>query len=170
MRTRVASIITAPLRLVRWLLRSPGKLARLRGKARIAAFAGIALLVVVAVLVLRPRGDSEKEVRETLDRFAQATRDKDYQELCDEILARDLVDRVRRAGLPCEVALKFGFEKRQNPRLEVLGVQVNGDRASARVRTSAVAEVPSTDVVELVDEDGWRVASLSSGLAGSTDP
>ena len=44
----------------------------------------------------------------------------------------------------------------------MLGVEVNGDQALARVRTTAGGELTSTDLVRLIKEDGgWRVASLS---------
>jgi len=114
------------------------------------------------VLVLKPGPNDSEAVSETLDTYAAATRDKDYQTICDDLYAEDLVDRVRAAGLPCEVALRTGLEDRQNPRLEVLGVEVNGDQALARVRSTAGGEVPSTDLVRLVKEDAeWRVAPLS---------
>ena len=101
-------------------------------------------------------------IKSTMDRYANATRDKDYQTVCNDLYAKDLVDRVRAAGLPCEVALRTGLEDRQNPRLQVLAVEVNGDQALARVRSTAVGEPTSTDLVRLIKEDGgWRVASLS---------
>jgi hypothetical protein len=164
----IVSIVTAPVRLVGRLLRSAGgplrKLTGLRGKARIAAFAGLALLVVAAVLVLRPQPNSEEEVRETLDRFAQASRDKDYQTLCDDLLADELVDRIRSAGLPCEVALRTGLEDRRNPTLTVVAVEVNGDEATARVRGSAAGEVPATTTYRLTREDGdWKIATPPGG-------
>lgn len=170
---KVLSALAKPFRLMgRALLRLPqrlrflgkpfARLGQLRGKARVAAFALIAIVVVGAVLVLKPAPDDSEQVSETLDRYAEATRDKDYQTICDDLYAEDLVERVRAAGLPCEVALRTGLEDRQNPRLEVLGVEVNGDQALARVRSTAGGEVPSTDLVRLVKEDGeWRVASLS---------
>lgn len=158
----VGTLLSRLLRSLRFLGKPFARLGRLRGKARIVAFAVIALVVVGAVLVLRPGPDDREQVSETLERYAEATRDKDYQTICDELYADDLVDRVRAAGLPCEVALRTGLEDRQNPRLEVLGVEVNDDQALARVRSTAGGEVPSTDLVRLVKEDGdWRVASLS---------
>ena len=159
------------LRPLRFLGRPFAKLAALRGRARIIAFAVIAVIVVGAVLVLKPGPDDSEAVAETLDNYAAATRDKDYQTICDDLYAEDLVERVRAAGLPCEVALRTGLEDRQNPRLEVLGVEVNGDQALARVRSTAGGEVPSTDVVRLVKEDGeWRVASLSEPGATLQSP
>ena len=139
-----------------------GRLAALSPKARIVALVLLAVVVVVVVLALRPGPNEEKEVRATLDRYAQATRQKDYQTLCDDLYASDLVQRIRSAGLPCEVALRTGLEDRQNPQLTVLGVEVSGDQALARARTTAVGEVASVDTIKLVKQDGgWRVASLS---------
>ena len=107
--------------------------------------------------------DGGAAVTDTLENYAAATRDKDYQTICDDIYASELVQRVRAAGLPCAVALRTGLEDRENPRLEVLGVEVNGGQALARVRVTADGELPSTEVVRLAMEDGnWRVASLSA--------
>ncbi len=158
----IGRLLVRVLRSVRLLGRPFARLGRLRGRARIIAFAILAVVVVGAVLLLKPGPNDNEAVADTLDDYAAATRDKDYQTICDDLYATDLVDRVRAAGLPCEVALRTGLEDRQNPRLEVLGVEVNGDQALARVRSTAGGEVPSTDLVRLVKEDGdWRVASLS---------
>ena len=170
---KVVSVVGKPFRFVgRFLLRllrslrflgKPfARLGRLRGRPRIIAYAVLAVVVVGAVLVLKPGPNDTDAVGETLDNYAAATRDKDYQTICDDLYAEDLVERVREAGLPCEVALRTGLEDRQNPRLEVLGVEVNGDQALARVRSTAGGEPTSTDLVRLVKEDGgWRIASLS---------
>jgi hypothetical protein len=173
MRSKVVSIITAPFRLLGRLARSAGgplrRLGGLRGRARIAAIAALVLLIVAAVLVLRPGPNSEKQVRATLDRYAKASRDKDYQTLCDDLLADDLVERIRSAGLPCEVALRTGLQDRRNPTLTVLGVEVNGDQALARVNGSAAGEVPATSTYRLVREDGdWKIATPPGGAEGGS--
>ena len=179
---KVVSVLTAPFRaigrLLRGLIRRRGalgkpfvKLAGLRGRTRIVVYGLLGIVIVLAVLILKPGPDDDEQVRETLDRYAVATRDKDYQTICDELYARDLVDRVRAAGLPCEVALRTGLEDRQNPRLEVQGVEVSGDQALARVRSTAAGEVPSVDTVRLIKEDGdWRVASLTEPGASLATP
>ena len=170
MRNRVVSIIVRPVLfvrrlvalLVRLLRTAFARLAGLRGRQRIVALGVLAVVLVVLVLSLRPGPDSDKEVRQTLDRYAQATRDKDYQTLCDDLYASELIDRIRNAGLPCEVALRTGLQERRNPQLVVLGVEVNGDQALARTRTTAVGEPPSVDTIRMVRQGGhWRVASLS---------
>jgi hypothetical protein len=143
------------------------KLAKLRGKQRIAAFVALGVLLLAVVLALRPGPNEDERVRATLDRYAAASRDKDYQTLCDSLLASDLVDRIRSAGLPCEVALRTGLENRKNPTLTVLGVEVSGDQALAKVRGSAAGEVPAVASYRLVREDDqWRIAS-SPGAPGA---
>ncbi len=176
---KALSVVTAPFRFLYRLLRrllglvvkAVGGVAKLRGKALAAALVAILAVLAVAVIFLKPGPDGAEQVRETLDRYAEATRDKDYQRLCDELYAKDLVERIRSAGLPCEVALRTGLEDRVNPRLDVLAVEVTGDQAAARVRSTAVGEVASTDTVRLVNEgDGWRVSSLIEPGASAPIP
>jgi hypothetical protein len=179
MRKRVVSIITLPVRLLRrlagplvrllrtafaklaGLLRSAfAKLAGLRGWQRIVAVGALAVVIVVLVLSLRPGPNSDEEVRQTLDRYAQASRAKDYQTLCDDLLSSEIVDRLRSVGLPCEVALRTGLENTKNPTLTVIGVEVNGNQALARVRGVAVGQAPGTSTYRLVREGGgWRIAT-----------
>ena len=179
MRKRVVSIITLPVRLLRrlagplvrllrtafaklaGLLRTAfAKLAGLRGWQRIVAVGALAVVIVVLVLSLRPGPNSDKEVRQTLDRYAQASRAKDYQTLCDDLLSSEIVDRLRSVGLPCEVALRTGLQNTKNPTLTVIGVEVNGNQALARVRGVAVGQPPGTSTYRLVREGGgWRIAT-----------
>ncbi len=148
------------------------KVTGLKGKPRIAALVIVGVVVVVAVLALRPGPNEEKDVRAALEGYGKASAEKDYQRLCDDLLSSALVEQIRNAGLPCEVALRTGLEDRRSPTLTVLGVEVSGDQALARARTAAIGEVPSVDTIKLVKEDGgWRIASLSepgSQLSGST--
>jgi hypothetical protein len=123
------------------------------------------ILALVAALALAPgcAGDDEEEVRDALERYATAVAGKDYQTICDDIFAPELVEQVRRVNLPCEVALRTGFEEVERPRIRVLSVKIDGDTAEARVRSTAANQEPSEDVVRLVKVDGdWRVASLAS--------
>ncbi len=113
------------------------------------------------------RAPSEEEaVRTTLTAFAEATAKKDYQRLCDEIFARELLRGISEIGLPCEVAMRNSLDEVDNPRLTVGRVQVQGKRASAEVRTAADGQQPSRDTVRLVKAGGkWRVSSLADAPA-----
>lgn len=130
-------------------------------------------LVLAAALALASAGCGRSEpideVRETLEGFAAATADRDVQAICDRYLSRSLVEQVRRAGLPCEAALRPGIAAAREPSLKIHTIVLDGDRASARVRTSASNQPPSEDTIALVRERGeWRIASLAT--PGPTPP
>jgi hypothetical protein len=140
-------------------LRGPfAKLTKLRGRARLVAYGLLALLVVILALQLRGGRDDDKLVRAALVRYEKASREKDYQTLCDELFASSYVRQTASSGLPCEVALRTALQNVRNPTLQVLSVEVNGDRALARVRGSAAGQVPGEDNYTLVREnDAWRI-------------
>ena len=77
--------------------------------------------------------DSE-QVHDVVEAFGAATKAKDYQRLCDDLLAPKLVDEVERVGLPCEVALRQGLGEVRSPELTIGRIEVKGDRATADVR------------------------------------
>jgi len=106
---------------------------------------------------------TQEQVRTTLDEFARAMTAKDYQSLCDKVLAPKLIEKLQQVGLPCEIAMQRAFQDVQNPRLTIGKVAVAKDEksATAEVRTSASGQSPSQDTVELVPvKDGWRVSTL----------
>jgi hypothetical protein len=104
--------------------------------------------------------DAER-VRSAVEAFGNASAAKDYQRLCDDLLAPRLVEEVESAGLPCEVALKQGLGDVSSPRLTIGAIHVDGDKATADVRSSAQGQKPSRDTLQLVRvNDSWRIASL----------
>ena len=123
--------------------------------------------IVALVAVLSGCGENEptdeEQVRTTLTAFSRATAAKDYQALCDKLLAPSLISDLKKIGLPCEIALQQGLGDVRQPRLIVGQVTVRGKNAVAEVRTTAEGEPPSKDTVELErTEAGWRIASLST--------
>ena len=125
-------------------------------------------VALLAALALAGCGDSgpsdEQQIRATLDRFAEATAAQDYPALCQRILAPKLVDTLEQIGLPCEAALRRGFEGVKQPQISVGEVTVDGDSAKAQVRSSAEGQQPSQDTVELTKVNGqWRISSLAAG-------
>jgi predicted small lipoprotein YifL len=124
-------------------------------------------VIALALLLLAGCGDQgpppEDQVRSTVAAFGRATAAKDYAALCDRILAPSLVEDVESVGLPCEAALRRGLGRVKDPRLSIGRISVQGERASAEVRTSASGEKPSRDTLRLVKVDGaWKIASLGS--------
>jgi len=124
----------------------------------------IALAAALALAGCGEQAPSEEEkVRETLTAFGRATAAKDYQTLCDRLLAPDLVKEVKQIGLPCEIALQQGLGEVREPRLLIGAVTVRGASANAEVRSSAAGQAPSRDTISLVKTDaGWRIASLAT--------
>jgi hypothetical protein len=115
----------------------------------------------------------EAQVRAVVERFAQATANKDYQTICDALLASTLVRNVERLGLPCEVALQRGLGEVRAPRLEIRQIVVRGNRALVSVHSTAAGQAPSDDALELVTEDeDWKIASLATpaGTGTTTSP
>jgi hypothetical protein len=124
-------------------------------------------VALVAALALAGCGDSgpteEEQVRSTLNAFSRATAAKDYQALCDRLLAPSLIADLKKIGLPCEIALQQGLAEVKEPRLIIGDINVDGKKATAQVRTSAQGQAPSSDTVELERTDeGWRIASLAT--------
>jgi hypothetical protein len=154
---RVGRVLTSPVR----------KIAGLKGKVRLVVWGVLAVIVIVVALQLRGGRDDEQLVRDALARFEQASADKDYQTLCDELFASSYVRQTASSGLPCEVALQSStLDTVRNPQLEVLSVEVNGDRAAARVRGTATGEVPGESVYTLVrEDDSWRILPPRPGAA-----
>ena len=125
------------------------------------------LAPAIVLLVLAGCGEGgptpEEQVRSAVTEFGRATAAKDYQALCDRLLAPSLVEEVEAIGLPCEVALRQGLGRVREPRLTIGRIDVREDRASAEVRTSAAGEEPSRDTLELVNVDGtWKISSLGT--------
>lgn len=121
------------------------------------------LAALALVLVSCGGGPSdEDQVRATVRQFAIATAHKDYQRLCDDLLAPALVEKVKQAGLPCEVALEQGLSNVRSPQLTLGAVAVKGDTATADIRTTAAGQQPSRDTLKLQRVRGkWKIASLA---------
>jgi hypothetical protein len=124
-------------------------------------------MLVLLPLLVAACGDQgptpEEQVRSTVAEFGRATAAKDYQALCDDLLSPTLIDDVESVGLPCEVALREGLSGVREPRLTIGRIQLDGERATAEVSTTAAGQEPSRDTLRLENVEGaWKIASLGS--------
>ena len=122
------------------------------------------LALVACALVGAGAGCGESDadqVRGTVLSFGAATAKRDYQQLCDRLLSRTLVARAEEQ-LPCEQAWRVGLDGVESPKLTVQSVAVDGDHATARVRSVATGQRPSVDTIRLIRQgEAWRIDSLA---------
>jgi hypothetical protein len=123
-----------------------------------------AVAALTAVLAAGGCGQSPREgVRTALDRYAEAAAARDWGVLCADVLARELVAKMRRVGLRCEDVLRTGLGDARRPHLTVRNIRITGNRAVALVRITAANQAPADVQFRLVKEDdGWKVASLGT--------
>lgn len=124
------------------------------------------IAIVLAALVLGVAGcgdpSDEKRVRDAVAAFGEASAKKDYQRICDDLVAKDLAESVEAVGLPCEAAFKRGLDPVKEPKVEIKKVKINKTRALVTVRSTAKNQPPSDDTLELVLEGGdWRISALA---------
>jgi hypothetical protein len=121
----------------------------------------VALLAAVAAGCGSSGPTAEQQVRSTVEAFGKASAAKDYQRLCDDLLAPKLVEKVESVGLPCEVAMRQGLGDVKAPTLTIGAIEVKGNEATAEVKSTAEGQEPSTDTMRLVRAaGGWRIAAL----------
>ena len=122
----------------------------------------VLVAVATALAGCGASGPSDEQlVARTVVEFGRATAAKDYSTLCGKLLAPSLIEDVEQIGLPCEQALRKALGGVRDPRLTVGQIRVDGDRASAEIRTSAAGQQPSRDTLRLEKVRGsWRIASL----------
>jgi hypothetical protein len=114
---------------------------------------------------------ADDQVRAVVARFGIATRNKDYQAICDRLLADVLIAKMEAVGLPCESTLKRGLGAVHNPTLSINQVSIAGGRALVSIHTTASGQPPSDDALQLVRQSGeWRIASLTSPTASPAKP
>lgn len=128
---------------------------------------GLVAALVSAALLLGGCGGGASEqtqVRTVLARFGAAVARRDYRQLCTQLLAGNLTEKLERIGLPCEQAMRRGLGGARHPMLRVRAVRVTGATASALVYTTASNQPASEDTIGLVKVHGsWRITSLGSG-------
>jgi hypothetical protein len=100
-------------------------------------------------------------VASTVEDLEAAASDREgEQEICGQLLAAALVDRLSARGATCRQTVENALENTDTSDLTVRGVQVRGPRATARV-TADLGDRDRSYTVALVREGGrWKVAQL----------
>jgi hypothetical protein len=106
-----------------------------------------------------PISGAAKEAATVIERLEKATAQRDFATICDDLLASPT--RKQAGGDSCPDVLDQRARGVRRPRIRIQSIEVTGDGARVRVRTTASGQAPITDVIRLVRENGrFRVLAL----------
>ena len=101
-----------------------------------------------------------REAAAVIGRLEQASARGDWATVCGRLFSADA--RRRAGGRDCPRLVRADAGSLSRPRIDVLGIAVNGNRASVRVRSRAKGQPPLVDVIHLRRERGaFRIDSLA---------
>jgi hypothetical protein len=107
----------------------------------------------------KPISGPAKQVADVIERLQKATADKDFATICDQLLAAQT--RKQAGGSNCAAVLGARARDVSRPRILIKGIEIQGQNAAVTVQTTASGQDPTTDVINLVRENGqFRVLSL----------
>jgi hypothetical protein len=107
----------------------------------------------------KPISGPAKEVADVVRRLERATARRDFATICNDLLAS--ATRTQAGGPDCVRVLGERATGVRRPRIVIQAIEVAGNSAQARVRTSASGQAPATDVLRMVRERGrFRISSL----------
>lgn len=126
----------------------------------------LAFLALLSAVLIAACGGGEGEgpapetqVREALMAYVTSIKDKDAERLCG-LIDPEQLEGLAGSGLPCEVAMsRQFFESVEAPQLAVGAIEVDGDVATAEVKTSAPGQPPLETTITLRRIEGdWKVS------------
>ena len=107
----------------------------------------------------KPATGAPRDVAALVAQLERATREKDFAGICEDILTK--AARERAGGDECERLVRSAAAGVERPEIEIRQIEVEGRRATVRVRTSARGQVRVSDTLALVNVGGeWRVEAL----------
>jgi hypothetical protein len=106
-------------------------------------------------------GPERDAVADVLDRYAAAVRAGDGRTICRELLAREVTERVERAGGSCERDLMAPRIQEGGPdyAIGIASIVVQGDRAVARITAGERDGARDTSQPLVRERGGWRLAA-----------
>jgi Putative lumazine-binding len=100
-----------------------------------------------------------KQVADVIQHLEKATAQRDFTTICNDLLAG--VTRRQAGGDSCPDVLDQRARGVRRPRIRIQSIEVQGDQAQARVRTTATGQAAVSDVIRLVRENGrYRILAL----------
>jgi hypothetical protein len=107
----------------------------------------------------KPIQGPAKEAADVVQRLETAIAKHDFSAICDDLFAATTQKQAGGANCPSVLAAREGGVR--HPRMRIQSIVIQGAEAEVHVRTTAVGQAATTDVLRLVREGGkFRVASL----------
>ena len=105
----------------------------------------------------------QKNVAQTVEDLQSFSRKGDASKICSELLAPNLVAKIKQASNgTCDKALKDALSDADTFELQVQKVAVNGNTATATVRSQG-GNKDRTDALQLQKiRDAWKISSLGA--------
>jgi hypothetical protein len=104
----------------------------------------------------------EKKVAELVEKLQSAGETGDAEEICNEVLAKELREDIQEAGANCEQEIEKAIKDADDFELEVEDVTIDGDVATAKVKGRDKGEERVRDFEFVREGTGWRATSLGS--------
>jgi len=103
---------------------------------------------------------TEKDVEDTIEALETAAQRDEPDTICDELLAKPVLDRIQGAQGDCEEAIDKALDRTDTFTLTVESIRiVNPTSARARVETGTEEE--NVELMELVKEgEDWKISGL----------
>jgi len=100
-----------------------------------------------------------REIARVVERLERATAAGDFETVCDELFTA--AARERAGGDDCAELTGSAAAEIERPRIRLTSIEVEGERARARVTTRAGGQGDVPETIELRREQGeWRVEAL----------
>jgi hypothetical protein len=102
----------------------------------------------------------EQQVNDAVALLQRDLVTRNWADLCDQVLSSQA--RAQAGGADCPAFVSRGASGLRAARIRIRSIDVNGDRATAAVITSAAGQANVPETIELVREGGrFRVDSLA---------
>ena len=107
---------------------------------------------------------AKKDVADTIEQLQTAAQSRKPAEICSEVLARALVDKLKRSGNACVDEMEKIVNDADDFELDVTAVTITGATATATVKALKGGREGGVTTFALAREDGqWRLTNFGAG-------
>jgi hypothetical protein len=107
---------------------------------------------------------AKKDVADTIEQLQSAAQSRKPADICSEVLARALVEKLKSSGHDCVDEMEKVTGDADDFELDVTAVTVTGATATARVKARKGGKENALTSYSLAREDGkWRLTNFGSG-------